>query len=60
MELFFVLATASVLLFCLSVLGKHLTKMSEQTKITEKQSKMFWNIGAFSMMVLWMGLFWNF
>jgi hypothetical protein len=60
LDLFFPLAAASIFLFCLSILGKQLTKMVEQTKITEKQRKMFWNICAILLASIWFAFFWDF
>jgi hypothetical protein len=53
LELFYALATASVFLFCLSLLGKNLDKM----KIAEKWRKVLWNLSAFSLMIVWFGIF---
>ena len=60
LDLFYALATASVFLFCLSLLGKKLDKMVAQAKIAEKQRKVLWNLCAFSLMIVWFGIFWEF
>ena len=57
LELFYALATASVFLSCLSLLGKNLDKMVAQEKIAEKWRKVLWNLCAFSLMVVWFGIF---
>ena len=57
LELFYTLATASILLFCLSLLGKNLDKMEAQAKIAEKWRKVLWNLSAFSLMIVWFGIF---
>ena len=57
LELFYTLATASVFLFGLSLLGKKLDKMASQVKITEKRRKVLWNLCAFSLMIVWFGIF---
>ena len=57
LELLYALATASVLLFCLSLFGKNLDKMVAQAKIAEKQRKVLWNLCAFSLMIVWVGIF---
>tara|TARA_B100001093_G_scaffold417054_1_gene407897 strand:- start:2217 stop:2438 length:222 start_codon:yes stop_codon:yes gene_type:complete len=60
LDLFYALATASVFLFCLSLLGKALDKMVAQAKIAEKRRKMLLNLCAFSLMIVWLGIFWEF
>ena len=60
LALFYALATASVFLFCLSLLGKKLDKMVAQAKIAEKQRKVLWNLCAFALMIVWFGIFWEF
>ena len=60
LDLFYALATASVFLFCLSLLGKKLDKIVAQAKISEKQRKVLWNLCAFSLMILWFAIFWEF
>ena len=60
LDLFYALSAASVFLFCLSLLGKKLDKMVGQTKITEKQRRVLWNLSSFSIMILWLGIFWEF
>ena len=60
LTLFYALATASVFLFLLSLLGKKLDKMVGQEKIVEKQCKVLWNLCAFSLMIAWFGIFWEF
>jgi len=60
LDLFYALATASVFLFCLSLLGKKLDKMVVQEKVTGKQRKVLWNLCAFSFMIVWFGIFWEF
>ena len=57
LELFYALAAASVFLFCLSLLGKNLDKMEAQAKIAEKWRKVLWNLSAFSLMIVWFGIF---
>jgi hypothetical protein len=57
LELFYALATASVFLFCLSLLGKNLDKMVVQAKIAEKRRKVLWNLCALSLMIVWFGIF---
>ena len=57
LELFYALATASVFLFCLSLLGRNLDKMEAQAKIAEKWRKVLWNLSAFSLMIVWFGIF---
>ena len=57
LELFYALATASVFLFCLSLLGKNLDKMEAQAKIAEKWRKVLWNLSTFSLMIVWFGIF---
>ena len=57
LELFYALATASVFLFCLSLLGKNLDKMEAQAKIAEKWRKVLLNLSAFSLMIVWFGIF---
>ena len=57
LELFYALATASVFLFCLSLFGKNLDKMVAQAKIAEKRRKVLWNLCAFSVMIVWFGIF---
>ena len=56
-ELFYTLATASVFLFGLSLLGKKLDKMVSQAKITEKRRRVLWNLCAFLLMIVWVGIF---
>jgi hypothetical protein len=60
LDLFYALATASVFLFCLSLLGKKLDKMVAQAKVAEKQRKLLWNLCAFSLMIVWFWIFWEF
>ena len=60
LDLFYALATASAFLFCLSLLGKKLDKMVVQEKIAEKQRKVLWNLCAFSLMIVWFVIFWEF
>ena len=57
LELFYTLATASVFLFSLSLLGKKLDKMVAQAKIAEKRRKVLFNLCAFSLMIVWFGIF---
>ena len=57
LELFYALATASVFLFCLNLLGKNLDKMVVQAKIAEKRRKVLWNLCALSLMIVWFGIF---
>ena len=57
LELFYTLATASVFLFRLSLLGKNLDKMVVQAKIAEKRRKVLWNLCALSLMIVWFGIF---
>ena len=57
LELFYALATASVFLFCLSLLGKSLDKMVVQAKIAEKWRKVLWNLCAIALMIVWFGIF---
>ena len=57
LELFYELATASVFLFCLNLLGKNLDKMVVQAKIAEKRRKVLWNLCALSLMIVWFGIF---
>ena len=57
LDLFYALATASVFLFCLSLLGKNIDKMEAQAKIAEKWRKVLWNLSAFSLMIVWFGIF---
>ena len=57
LDFFYALATASVFLFCLSLLGKKLDKMVAQAKIAEKQRKVLWNLCAFLLMIVWFGIF---
>jgi hypothetical protein len=57
LELFYTLATASVFLFILSLLGKKLDKMVSQVKITEKRRRLLWNLCALSLMIVWFGIF---
>ena len=59
LDLFYALATASVFLFCLSLLEKKLGKMVAQAKIAEKQRKVLWTLCAFSLMIVWFGIFWE-
>ena len=60
LDLFYALATASVFLFCLSLLGKKLDKMVGQAKVAEKQRKVIWNLCAFLLMAAWFAIFWEF
>ena len=57
LDLFYALATASVFLVCLSLLGKKLDKMVAQAMIAEKRRKVLWNLCAFSLMIVWFGIF---
>ena len=60
LDLFYALATASVFLFCLSLIGKKLDTMVVQAKIAETQRKVLWNLCAFSLMIVWFGISWEF
>ena len=60
LDLFYSLATASVFLFCLSLVGKKLDQMVAQAKIAEKKRKLLWNLCAFSLIIAWFAIFWEF
>ena len=60
LDLFYALATASVFLFCLSLLGKKLDKMVGQAKVAENLRKVIWNLCAFLLMAAWFAIFWEF
>ena len=60
LDLFYALATASVFLFFLSLIGKKLDNMVAEVKVTEKRRKVLWNLCAFSLMIVWLGIFWEF
>ena len=57
LDLFYALATASVFMFFLSLIGKKLDNMLAQAKIAEKQRKVLWNLCALSLMIVWFGVF---
>ena len=57
LDLFYALATASFFLFFLSLLGKKLDKMVAQARIAEKRRKALFNLCAFSLMIVWFGIF---
>ena len=57
LDLFYALATASVFLFFLSLIGKKLDNMVAEVKVTEKRRKVLWNLCAFSLMIIWLGIF---